>query len=285
MTQTIIILAAGASSRMKGSTTALGLSATDIDAANKNSKALIPIGDRPVLDYLLRNAIKAGFKRAVLIVAPDHQAFKNFYGNGQAGTNFEGLELNYAIQHRPKNRSKPWGTADAVFQALEQFPELQQQAFVVCNSDNLYSTKVLNILRTTTVRNGLMAYDRDALQYPMERIARFALMRSGPDGALLDIIEKPEPQQIDRFKGKDGLFRVSMNIFKFHGADFYPYLKTCKAHPVRDEKELPTALLNMVKDHPGCVMTFPVSEAVPDLTSKEDIPKFRKFLKENYPEG
>ena len=272
MTQTIVILAAGASSRMKRSVASKGLSKDDLQAANTNSKALIPVGQRPVMDFLLKNAIRAGFKRAILIVPPDHQAFKEFYGDGRAGNRFEELELNFAVQHRPPHREKPWGTADAVYQCLEQHPELQEQAFVVCNSDNLYSTQVLQTLSNTTAPNGLMAYDRDALHYPMERIARFALMKSDAEGKLLDIIEKPEPETIPRFKGADGRYRVSMNIFKFNGVDFFGYLKDCPPHPVRDEKELPTALLNMVKEHPGSVQCFPVSEAVPDLTSKEDIP-------------
>ena len=139
MTTTLVILAAGASSRMKRSVPIDGLSNSDVEAANKNSKALIPIGNRPVLDFLLKNAIGAGFKRAVLIVAPDHQAFSQFYGDGKPGNQFASLEINFAIQYRPAHREKPWGTADAVFQCLEQYPELQKQEFVVCNSDNLYS--------------------------------------------------------------------------------------------------------------------------------------------------
>ena len=107
-------------------------------------------------------------------------------------------------------------------------------------------------------------------------------MKTNLNGALQNIIEKPDPEQIEDFKDAMGKLRVSMNIFKFHGADFYPYLQACPPHPIRDEKELPTALLNMVKDHPGAAMTYPVSEAVPDLTAKEDIPMFRKFLEENY---
>ena len=285
MTDTLLILAAGASSRMKKSAATEGLSQNDVMAANTNSKALIPLGDRPVLDFLLKNALKAGFRRMILIVAPDYQAFKSYYGTKKSGNDFEGAQLDYAIQFRPVEREKPWGTADAVQQALEQYPELQQTAFVVCNSDNLYSVNVLRTLLQANASNALMAYDRDGLNYPMERIARFALLKSRADGALLDIIEKPEPEEIESFRGSDGKFRVSMNIFKFDGPSYYPYLKACLPHPLRDEKELPTALLAMVKAHPGSVTTYHVSEAVPDLTAKEDIPLFRKFLKENYPEG
>ena len=35
-----------------------------------------------------------------------------------------------------KGAIKPFGTADAVCQSLEQYPELQEHEFVVCNCDN-----------------------------------------------------------------------------------------------------------------------------------------------------
>lgn len=284
MTETIVILAAGASSRMKGSKAEKGLSDKDLQIANTQSKALIPIDDRPVLDYLLKNAEKAGFTKAILIVAPEHDAFKQYYGDGGPDGQFGKLKLQYAIQYVPEHRSKPWGTADAVYQACEQHQVLRSGPFIVCNSDNLYSAKALETLRTTGFDHGLMAYDRDGLHYPMERIARFALMQIDQSGALLDIIEKPTEDQIANYRGIDGKYRVSMNIFRFDGSKFYPYLKRCPEHPQRLEKELPTALMNLVNDHPGSVQTFPICEAVPDLTAKEDIPKFRQFLSENYGE-
>ena len=52
-------------------------------------------------------------------------------------------------------------------------------------------------------------------------------------------------------------------------------------HPIRREKELPTALMSMVKDHPKSVFGIPLSEHVPDLTSKEDIKIMKEYLNKN----
>ena len=78
-----------------------------------------------------------------------------------------------------------------------------------------------------------------------------------------------------------GKFRVSMNVFKFDGGMFYSYLRDCPIHPERLEKELPTALMNMLSDHPESCIGIPVSEHVPDLTSKEDIAEFISFLQKH----
>ena len=52
---------------------------------------------------------------------------------------FENINIQFVKQYIPKGREKPLGTSDAVVQALDQFPELKQNIFTVCNGDNLYS--------------------------------------------------------------------------------------------------------------------------------------------------
>ena len=74
-----------------------------------------------------------------------------------------------------------------------------------------------------------------------------------------------------------------MNAFKFNGEALYSYLKNCPVHPERDEKELPTVLLNLLQDFPGTALGIPFSEHVPDLTAKEDIAEVKEYLKKNYP--
>lgn len=280
----LIILAGGASSRMKKSVAAGHESEREIAQANHRSKALITVdqSDRPVLDYLLYNAKKAGYSNIYLVISEEGDLFKTYYGTKQKDNDFNGLSISYAIQYIPSSRKKPYGTADALFQAVEQYPELNLQPYTVCNSDNLYSTEVLKSLRETTEQNALISYDREALNYPSERIARFAVARFDKNDHLVDIIEKPSEAEIENAKDAKGKVRVSMNIFKLAGGAVYDCLKNCPVHPERDEKELPTVVLNLVKDGAKAVSGIPFSEHVPDLTSKEDITIMKSYLKEHY---
>lgn len=280
MYENLIILAAGASSRMKSSMAPKGLSEADIAAATSHSKALIGYGEhgRPILDFLLFNAEKAGYKEVLMIISPQTDAFKTYYGSKDKGNPFHKLRISYAYQHIPKGREKPLGTADALFQALEQYPKLQKTSFTVCNSDNLYSVEALEKLRMTDAPNALIGYDRDGLEFTMERISRFALLELDAENYLTDIVEKPDINETTRYTDEFGTLRVSMNIFKFSGTQFYPFLKDCPVHPQRNEKELPTALLNMCEKHPKACLGIPMKEHVPDLTSKEDILVFRQYL-------
>lgn len=277
MTNHLIILAGGASSRMKKPSLSQ-LSEDLIYQANSRSKALILLNDRPMLDYVLYNAQQAGFQNIYIVIGKEGDLFKTYYGEERARNMFNGLSISYVFQHIPEGRIKPLGTADAVCQSLEQYPELQENQFVVCNCDNLYSEKAFNLLRLHKSLNAFINYDRDALEYSQKRIESFALTKVDRYNYLQEIIEKPSAYESEKYNDKDGKFRVSMNVFKFDGIVFYPFLQTCIIHPERNEKELPSALLEMIRAYPTSTVGIPLSEHVPDLTGKDDILIMNEYL-------
>ena len=280
----MIILAGGASSRMKNSMISKNLSEEELKNANTRSKALLEFGNakRPILDFLLLNAEKAGYKKVVIVIGEQGALFKEYYGKQLKDNSFKGLSISYAIQYIPKGRDKPFGTADALFQALTQFPELQHEAFTVCNSDNLYSVAALQALLTCKDANAFINYDRDALLFPMEKIERFALTLVDKNSQLEAIIEKPSKEKINDYEDAEGNFRVSMNVFKFTGTEIYSFLKNCPIDPKRNEKELPTAILNMINESKSYLRGISFAEHVPDLTSKEDIAIMKNYIAKNY---
>lgn len=282
MTDHLIILAGGASSRMKKEATS-ELSDEMVAQANSRSKALILLNNRPMLDYVLYNAKLAGYQKIYIVIGKEGDLFKSYYGKNERNNDFNGLSISYVHQVIPEGREKPFGTADAVCQSLEQYPELQQHQFVVCNCDNLYSTEAFKALSISKSPNALINYDRDALEYPIERIERFALTKVDANNYLQDIIEKPSSTASEKYKDHNGKLRVSMNIFKFDGNLFFLFLKSCPVHPERNEKELPTALLNMIHEYPTSTLGIPFSEHVPDLTGKDDILIMKEYLSKNYP--
>ncbi|WP_166925844.1 sugar phosphate nucleotidyltransferase [Flavobacterium poyangense] len=286
MHNNLVILAGGASSRMKKEAISANLSPEETAQANERSKGLIGVGasGRPLLDYLLLNAKKAGYQNIYIIIGEQGGLFKEFYGSEMKNNNFHGLNISFAVQYIPEGRQKPFGTADALFQAVEQYPELNTQQYSVCNSDNLYSAAALLALRETESPNAFISYDRDALVFPLERISRFAIAKLDQNNQLLDILEKPSADVLEDYKDVQGKIRVSMNAFKFNGATLYTHLKNCPVHPERDEKELPTVLLNSVKENPGTTVGIAFSEHVPDLTAKEDIADVKEYLQKYYPD-
>ena len=280
MEHSLIILAGGTSSRMKKSIAVEAISPKEISLANTSSKALITYGkqDRPVLDALLLNAQKAGYKNVVLVIGENSNAFRKYYTSVDSKQIFPDLHFHFARQSIPQGRLKPLGTADALLQAIQQYPELEKRNFTVCNSDNLYSAKALRFLLETPKNNAFISYDRDALLFASERIARFALVELNSEKKMLNIIEKPSEEHYESMKDSEGKLRVSMNIWKFNGGEILEHLIACPLHALRNEKELPTAVLRMISISKINVIGIPLREHVPDLTSKEDIRTFKNYL-------
>jgi len=277
MIQSLLIMAAGASSRMKASVAKdIGTAATE--QANNRTKGLIEIGEngKPLLYYLLRNAQEAGYKTIYLITAADASFFRSTM---RSLPNLDQLHFVFVIQHIPQGRTKPLGTADAVFQALEQFPVLQKNRFSVCNSDNLYSVNAFRRLSSIEQGSGLIAYDSKSLNFTKEKIAGFALLVFDSDFYLENIVEKPAAADLNKAIDEHGSVYISMNAFTFDGNILYSFLSDCPIHLDRDEKELPTALLHMIQEHPRSVKGIPMQEHVPDLTTKKDLLLLAHYLK------
>ena len=80
MTKTIVILAAGMSSRMKKSIDS-DIDDSKADEANKKSKSLITFGDKPFIYFLLQNIVEAGFENVIMVVGKDFDDFKKQLDN------------------------------------------------------------------------------------------------------------------------------------------------------------------------------------------------------------
>ena len=277
MTKTIVVLAAGMSSRMKKSVDS-NIDDSKANEANNKSKSLITFGNKPFIYFLLKNILDAGFETVIMVVGKDFQDFKNQIDELKLPSK---IEVKYAIQKIPIDRVKPFGTADAVSQTMEQLPELQKTSFCVCNSDNLYSTSSFKLIRENSFENAVLAYDRDSLDFPKERVSSFSILMMDAEFNLVNFIEKPTPEQVSENLDENGKIRVSMNIFKFNGNQSFEFIKNCPINPIRNEKELPSALVNMISEDGLYMRGIPIAEHVPDLTSKADINTIQKLIDSN----
>tara|TARA_B100001287_G_scaffold268719_1_gene265323 strand:- start:94 stop:963 length:870 start_codon:yes stop_codon:yes gene_type:complete len=270
----LVILAGGASSRLKKSLSDINLDKNITDIAKSSHKTLIPLGDdkRPLLYFILQNALSARVRDVFLITSPENSAFKSFVETKIFKDNFSEININFAIQYKPDDSEKPLGTSDALMQAMDQHEILKRKSFVIINGDNLYSVNSLNSLfKLDEEQHALISYDRDALNFPHERLTKFALINVNKNNQLVNIIEKPPIEEVDNFRDKLNKIRVSMNIFKFFGPTIYPFIKNCPLHPERKEKEIPEAVRNYIKKFPNSFDALPFYEHIPDLTSAKDI--------------
>ena len=281
MSGRIVILAGGVSSRMKNSSLPVGeIGKNILDDAVNRSKGMIRLGEneRPFLDYLLFNAVQAGYDDAVIVIGENDDSIRNYYESLSP----KKIKISYAFQNIPVGRSKPLGTGDALLQALVSRPDWEDNFFTVCNSDNLYSVNALSIMLQSRHANAMIDYDRNGLIVEKERIEKFAVTLKDAEGFLLDIIEKPSPEEIRKAESAEGFIGVSMNIFKLNRGMILPHLMNLPLNPVRLEKELPSAIKLMITGNPKSLYCHKIKEHVPDLTSKNDILIVKNFIENNY---
>ena len=134
------------------------------------------------------------------------------------------------------------------------------------------------MIRENDFENAVLAYDRDTLEFPPERVSSFSIMTMNSEMNLLNFIEKPSKEQVDKNLDENGKIRVSMNIFKFSGKSSSNFIINCPINPLRNEKELPSAIMNMITSSDSYMKAVPIAEHVPDLTSKKDITILEKLI-------
>jgi NDP-sugar pyrophosphorylase family protein len=195
-----LILAGGHGARLRPYTTVL-------------PKPLMPIGDRPILEIILRQLAAAGVTEAILAVGYLSHLLEAFF---QAGDRF-GLRIRYS------HETRPLGTAGPIGLALDWL----QEDFIVMNGDLLTTLRYREMFEYHQ-RVGAAA---TVGTFPREVKVDFGVVEHDAEGRLLRYVEKPRYQ-----------FDVSMGI--------YVLKKSCIArHVERGERlDLPDLMQILTKE-------------------------------------
>lgn len=261
-----VILARGLGTRMSRADDGASLSEEQRAAADAGIKAMMPIDKgRPFLHYVLSALADAGVREACLVVAPDADAIQRHF---HFEMTLRRLRIAFAVQAEAR------GTADAVL-AAESFTKADR--FLVLNADNYYPIEAYRALAALPGA-GVAGFDRVALvrqgNIPLDRIRHYALLKTGADGHLVDIVEKPD-EKTWAAMGDDAL--VSMNLWAFTPA-IYDACRRIGPSP-RGELELPDAVRLAIRELGMAVEVVPCRAPVLDLAARADVATVTASLK------
>jgi glucose-1-phosphate thymidylyltransferase len=254
-----LVLARGLGTRMRQDDAAAALSPDQQRAAAAGLKALMPIGGRPFLDYVLSSLADAGVRRVGLVVAPAHAALSDHYSAHRPRR----ITLDFVVQPEPA------GTANAVL-AAEAWSA--GEPFLAMNADNLYPAAALSDLAALD-EPGLPAFDAAELvrtgNIPEERIRAFAVIDVDEAGYLSRIVEKPAVAP------PEGGSRISMNCWRFDARIF----AACRDVPrsARGEYELPEAV-GLAMRRGLRLRAVPARGPVLDLSNRADAGEVERRL-------
>lgn len=263
-TDKAVILARGRGTRMRADDGAAPLDSRQAAMADTGVKAMIPLANRPFLDYVLSTVADAGYRRICLVVGPEQQAIRDYYTHEVP---LQRLNIEFAIQKDAQ------GTADAVAVAADF---AGSDPFLMLNSDNFYPLEAYQALRGQP-GSAVVLFERDALlagsNIAPDRVAKFAVGEIDEKGCLRRIVEKPDAETL---AGLPLPLWVSMNCFRFGPSIF----QACRSisRSSRGEFELMTAVQYAIDVLGEPFQVIPMHASVLDLTHRRDIAQIESRL-------
>ncbi|OPX57945.1 MAG: UTP--glucose-1-phosphate uridylyltransferase AglF [Methanomassiliicoccales archaeon PtaB.Bin215] len=171
-----VILAAGEGTRLRPFTVS-------------RPKVMIPIGNRPILEYVVRALAANGITEIILVVGYMKERIMSFFGNGSRF----GVKISYAIQE------KQLGTAHAALAVRNQIKE----EFIMVAGDNIIDAQVISDLLKH--KGGLAMLVTDS-----EMPSKYGVVQI-ESGRVVDIIEKPDKKVGNIIN--TGIYRLPPSIF------------------------------------------------------------------------
>lgn len=165
-------------------------------------KCMLPIGNRPLVDYVVQDCIAAGITDIYFIVAEESSQLQAYYGKNVALETYltahgktemlplvepaEGVSFTYITQPAEGK----YGTAFAVSLAAE-YIEAGESVAVLMGDDFLYSadgsSEVERLLRATPEDECSML----GVEVPQEDVSRYGVLEYTESKEFIRIVEKP----------------------------------------------------------------------------------------------
>ncbi|MFM2431716.1 MAG: hypothetical protein RLZZ511_2929 [Cyanobacteriota bacterium] len=159
-------------------------------------KPLMPVGDYPILEILLRQLKSAGITEVILAVGYLSHIIEAFFQTGER----LGLKISYS------HEAKPLGTAGPIALALDRL----EQDFLILNGDLLTTMRFSNLIQHHRDRQAAATIG----MYQREVKIDFGVIGTDDQGRLQTYTEKPVYH-----------FDVSMGVNVLNKQRVAPYLK------------------------------------------------------------
>lgn len=204
-----MILAAGVGSRL--------------DPLTRNvPKPLVPILNRPVMEYLIELLKKHGFNEIMVNLHYLGDQIEQYFGNGSKW----GVEIHWS------HEDKLWGDAGSL-KRVEDF--FKDETFLVIGGDDLTDMDLTKLVKTHREKEALSTIALSLVDDPSE----YGIVLMNEDGRITRFLEKPKGEVIFSNTANTGVYVFEPDIFEliprgtFHlfGKQVFPMLLE-QRHPL-----------------------------------------------------
>ena len=290
METTVLIMAAGIGSRFGG-----------------GIKQLEPVDDKGhiIMDYSVHDAIEAGFNKVIFIIRRDiEEEFKEVIGDRIAAVCADnGVTVDYAFQdirdipgELPKDRTKPWGTGQAVLAARN----LITTPFIVINADDYYGKEGFQAVHDYLVEGGKSCMAGFVLKNTLSDnggVTR-GICKMDADHNLTEVVETKnivktaDGAEADGVKlDIDSLVSMNMwgltpeflNVLEKGFAAFFE--KDVPANPLKAEYLIPIFIGQLLEKGQVAVKVLKTNDTWYGMTYREDVDAVRESFRKMLDEG
>lgn len=197
-------------------------------------KCMLPVGDRPIIDYVVEDCLKAGIEEFIFVVGEDFQQLKRYYGHNQLLetyledkgkmnelTEVQALASKARFRYVIQDQHQPYGTAVPIWLA-RYLVHNDEQVLVVFGDQFFYredgGSEVADFLQAARDANTPAAML--AVEVPWDDVSQYGIVSTHKDGdreLYENIVEKPQKDQ-----APSNLNNASCFVFKH---DIFPFLE------------------------------------------------------------
>ena len=193
---------------------AAGLGMRFLPTTKAQPKEMLPVVDKPVIQYVVEEAISSGIKDILIITGKGKRAIEDHFGKSEMKNEFldeidemmSNVNLFYTRQRDPR------GLGDAVFHAKSFVGE---EAFALLLGDTITipeCTKEL-IKKYEEFKTSIIAVE----EVPREKISSYGIIKGkkveGNIHLVEDLVEKPSPEEAPSNMGILGRYILTPTIF------------------------------------------------------------------------
>lgn len=193
---------------------------------------MLPVGDRPVIDYVVGDCLRAGIEEIIFVVGEDFQQLKRYYGHNMLLENYladrgkkaelrevQGLATKARFRYVIQDQHQPYGTAVPVW--LARYLIRPDERMLVAYGDQFFYRKDGKSEIADFVRAAIKTKMPAAMlvnEVDWDDVHHYGVVATKKqDNAELfkNIVEKPSRQDAPSNLNNAGYFVFSYDIFPF----------------------------------------------------------------------
>jgi len=179
MSKRAIILAGGKGTRLRPYTIVL-------------PKPLVPLGDYPILEIIVRQLVHFGFDHITMTVNHQADLIKTYFGTGEKW----GVKIDYSLEEKPLSTMGP-------LSLIDDLPD----NFLVMNGDILTDMDFGDFYNQHAKEGNIFT----VRSYVREHVNLYGVLEVGEDQKLQDFHEKP----VTKFEVSMGIYMLNKEVLNF----------------------------------------------------------------------